>query len=441
MRRQTYVDEVGNPINQSLENKKPLLRFFFVFGTILPIVIIILIIVAAVQNNNCLNIYNTLKTASLNYSKDEGTIPTLEGESTNVRLDDLYNSKYLSSTNTDNNLCSGNVKITKYKDDYIYTIDVRGCGQCSVNVKYGDWSAEQSSYPSGKAIVDVIPYYNYYNREVSTTEWSDYYDDDELADETSEYGIKLPLDKTSLPEVPKEGEIVNIENSTTYYYRYRDRSWKWYDIEGDYSDFSSEQPDGFANRDDNSEIYSEWSDYSLNYPEEKDYRTIQNTTGYKFYYLNENNEKVYYNSGQYSAREDVNTEKYDHTDSDTTTLYRYRDKMWRWYNGTKRKYSSYSSRQPSDRPYKDRETEILGNPTSWEPESRVNTTNQEYRVEERKIMTRFRIQYEILSLKVLDNPLNKEDFEKKVKTTVPVFATNENYKLEVTYKFRYKKAN
>ena len=41
MKRQTYVDEEGNPINQSLENKKPLLRFFFVFGTILPIIILI----------------------------------------------------------------------------------------------------------------------------------------------------------------------------------------------------------------------------------------------------------------------------------------------------------------------------------------------------------------------------------------------------------------
>ena len=441
MRRQTYVDEAGNPINQSFENKKPLLRFFFVFGTILPVVIMILIIVAVVQNSRCLNIYNTLKTSSLNYAKDEGTLPTLEGESTTVKLDDLYNAKYLSSTNTDNNLCSGNVKITKYKDDYIYTVDARSCGQCSVNLKYGNWSAEQSSYPSGKAIVDVISYYNYYDREVSTTEWSDYYDDDELADETSEYGIRLPLDETKLPEVPKEGKIVNIENDTTYYYRYRDRSWKWYDIEGDYSDFSSEQPEGYANRDDGSEKYSEWSDYSLNYPEEKDYRTIQNTTGYKFYYLNDKGDKVYYNSGQYSAREDVNTEKYNHTDSDTTTLYRYRDKMWRWYNGTQRKYSSYSSRQPSNQPYKDRDTETLGNPTSWEPTSRVNASNQEYRVEERKIMTRFRIQYEILSLKVLDKSLNHSDFEKRIKMSIPAFASNENYKLEVTYKFRYKKAN
>ena len=55
-------------------------------------------------------------------------------------------------------------------------------------------------------------------------------------------------------------------------------------------------------------------------------------------------------------------------------------------------------------------------------------------------MTRFRIEYEILSLKVLDTPLNHSDFEEKVKMSVPEFATNENYKLEVTYKFKYRKS-
>lgn len=440
MRRQVYVDEEGNTVNQALEQKKPLLRFFLVFEIAVPLILIILIIVTVVQNSNCLKIYNTIKSASLKYAQDQGELPNLEGESTSVRLDDLYSEEYLSSTSTNNTRCSGSVKITKYKKDYVYTIDARSCGKCSVNQKYSGWSAEQSSYPSGKAIVDVIPYYNYYDREVSTTEWTDYFDDEELSDETSEYGIRLPLDEEKLPEIPKEGTITNIENSTTYYYRYRDRSWKWYDIQGNYSEFSSEQPQGFANKDESSEIYTEWTEYSLNYPEEKDYRTIQQTTGYKFYYLNSKNEKVYYNSGKYSARDDVNTDKYTKTEEDTTTLYRYRDKQWRWYNGQKRKYSSYSSKQPSQRPYKDTATETLGTPTTWEPTSRVDLANQEYRIEERKIMTRFRMEYEILSLKVLDKPLNRSDFEKKVKMTIPEFASNENYKLEVTYKFKYRKS-
>ena len=440
MKRQTYVDKEGNTVNKTLESKRPLLNFFFVFGTILPIVIIIFIIVAVFKNNGCLTIYNNLKTASLNYAKDEGTVPNIEGESITVRLQDMYDDGYISVSKTDNQMCSGDIKITKYKDDYIYTINARNCGECSVNKKYGAWSSEQSSYPSGKAIVDVIPYYNYYDREVSVTKWSNYFDEDELQDETSEYGIKLPMDLEDIPAVPTEAKIINIESETAYYYRYRDRSWKWYDIQGDYSGFSSEQPTGYANKDEDSSIYTEWSEYSLNYPAEKEYRTIQQTTGYKFYYLNDKGEKVYYNSGKYSARDDVNTDKYDRKEEDTATLYRYRDEQWRWYNGTKRKYSSLSSTAPRNRPYKDRETESLGNPTSWSPESDVNAANQEYRLEERKIMTRFRTQYEMISLEVLKNPLTKKEFEKEVKMSIPEFASNENYKLKVTYKFKYKKS-
>ena len=33
-----------------------------------------------------------------------------------------------------------------------------------------------------------------------------------------------------------------------------------------------------------------------------------------------------------------------------------------------------------------------------------------------------------------------ENFEEKVKMSVPEIATNENYKLEVTYKFKYRKS-
>lgn len=439
MRRQTYVDEEGNVVDQSLEAKKPILTFFFIFGSILPIVVIVLIIITMFQNGNCLKVYDSIKSASLKYAKDQGELPGIEGENTTVQITELYEEQYLKSSLTNNTRCSGSVKITKYKDDYIYTVDARGCGNCSVNTKYGAWSKEQTAYPSGKAIVDVIPYYNYYEKDTSYTKWTDYMDESEISDETSEYGIKLPLDEEDLPEIPVEGKIVNIENDMTYYYRYRDRTWKWYDIVGDYSNFSSEQPQGYANKDTGSEKYTEWTEYSLNYPEEKDYRTIQSTTGYKFYYLNDKGKKIYYNSGQYSAREDVNTEKYNRTESDTTTLYRYRDKQWRWYNGTKRKYSSLSSTAPKGKPYKDTETETLGNPTAWEATIN-NAGDSDYRIIEKKIMTRFRIEYEVLSLKVLKTPLNHYDFEQKVKMTIPEFASNKNYELEVTYKFKYKKS-
>ena len=55
-------------------------------------------------------------------------------------------------------------------------------------------------------------------------------------------------------------------------------------------------------------------------------------------------------------------------------------------------------------------------------------------------MTRFRIEYDILSLKVLNKPLNRSAFEKKIKSSILEFASNPNYELEVTYKFKYRKS-
>jgi competence protein ComGC len=438
MKRQTYVDQEGNQINQALEQKRPLLDFLFVIGNILPIVIIIFIIVTVVQNNECKNVYEIMESASLKYAKDQGELPNLEGENVSVKLDSLYSNQYISSTQTENTLCSGSIKITRYKKKYVYTVDTSNCDKCSVNQRYGRWSNEVSSYPYSHTIVDVIPYYNYYDREVGITKWSDYYDDSYLSDEVSKYGIRLPLDETKIPTVPGGSKTINIQNDTTYYYRYRDRSWKWYDIVGDYSDFSSERPDGYANKDEDSSRTTKVTEYSLNYPAEKDYRTIQQTTGYKFYYENKEGKKIYYNSGKYTATEDVNTTKYNKRDEQTSTLYRYYDKQWRWYNGTKRHYTSYSTTPRDKQTYKDTETEKLSDPTTWDKKSSINASNQEYRVEEKKLMTRFRCQYEILSLRVLKEPLNHDAFVKKVKTSIPEFSSLDNVKLEVTYKFKYR---
>lgn len=440
MKRMTYVDEKGNTTNLVLESKKPLLNFLLIINILVPLIIIGLIIYTVVINKQCNKIYNIIKKSSLVYIKDQGEVPSIEGDSTTVNIGDLYSEQYLNSNLTNDTLCSGTVKITKYKKDYIYTLDVQTCNKCSVNTKYKGWSNLQNNYPTNKAIVDVIPYYNYFDRELNTTKWSEYYDEDELSDEVSEYGIRIPLDETKLPEIPKEAALTNIESSTTYYYRYRDRTWKWYDIEGNYSGFSSERPEGFAEKDENSERQTEWSEYSLDYPQEKSYRDIAQTTGYKFYYLNKEGKKIYYNSGKYTPREEVNTQKYNNYDEETAQLYRYKDKQWRWYNGQKRRYSGYSSKPYQYTPIKDQETEKLGNPTSWAEKRNADETTSEYRIEEKKLMTRFRKQYEILSLLVLKKPLEKEKFEKKEKTSILEFSSREDKKLDVTYKFKYRKS-
>ena len=437
MKRMKYVDSSGNEINQALENRRPLLNFFFVFGTIIPIIIFGIIIFKIFQNKKCIDIYDQIKKSSLSYISDQGIEPEVEGEDVLISIGDLYQGQYLKSSNTNNILCSGTVKVTKYKSEYVYTIDTKNCGSCSVNKKYSSWSNEINNYPKNKAIVDVIPYYNYYDRDISTTKWSDYYDLEELSEKKSEYGINLPIDLESLPEIPKEANIINIEEDTTYYYRYSNKSWQWYDIVGNYSDFSSEKPNGFEKKDENVMIYTNWSEYSLNYPEEKSYREISKTTGYKFYYINKSNKKIYFNNGKYTPVEDVNTDKYNEREEENITLYRYRDKKWRWYNGQRRNYSGFHSTAPSYRPYKDVETEILNNPSNWSIDRKEST---EYLVEESKQVKRFRIEYETLSLLVLNKALNKKDFENKENTTIQEFFDREDKKLEVTYKFKYRKS-
>ena len=440
MKRIKYVDNDGNTTNIELESKKPLLRILLTLNILIPLIIIGLIIYKIVINKQCNNIYKTIKQSSLVYIKDQGEVPSIEGESTEVNIADLYSEQYLNSSLTNNTICQGTVKITKYKKEYIYTLDVRNCNKCSVNIKYKKWSNLQNTYPKNKAIVDVVPYYNYYDRELNTTKWSNYFGEEELLDEVSEYGIKLPADETKLPEVPKEATIVNIESSNTYYYRYRDRKWKWYDIEGNYSEFSSERPEGFAEKDEGSVKYTEWTEYSQDYPQEKSYRKIDQKTGYKFYYINKKGKKIYYNSGKYTIKDEVNTQKYNQRDEETAQLYSYQDQQWRWYNGQKRSYSSYSSKPYQYKPLKDKETEIIEKPTSWSEKRSSDETTVDYRIEEKKLMTRFRKQYEILSLPVLKTPLTKEKFEEKENTSILEFSSRDDKKIDVTYKFRYKKS-
>ena len=435
----TYVDKNGNKVDQSFEQKKPLLKFFFVINIIIPFVLLIMIIIKTVINNNCKNVYEYINKASLKYATDQEELPEIEGESININVGSLYSEQYLKSTSTNDLLCSGNVKITKYKDKYIYTLDIKNCDKCSTNKKYKRWSNFQNNYPSGKSIVDVKAYYNYYDRDLSTTKWSRFFENDELSDKKSKYNNYLPIDMDELPETPSDVNIFNIENEEVNYYRYKDRSWKWYDIVGNYSDFSSEKPNGFENKDENTEKYTEWSKYTTNYPEELSYRDIEQTTGYKFYYVNSKNKKIYYNKGKLTAKEEVNTDKYNKTENETATLYRYRDKVWRWYNGQKRRYSYFKSNLPDGYTYKDEGLEQLSSPTSWSQERRISESNANYRLEETKIMTRFRIKYEIISLKALETPLEKTAFENEVGESLEDFNSREDKKLEVTYKFRYKK--
>lgn len=440
MKRANYVDEQGNSIDQSFESKKPILVFLFIIGTILPLLLIGLIIYTAVQNNNCNKVYSEIKKATNNYLKEESLLPLVEGENTSVSLDKLYKNNYLSSFKTNNTICKGNVKTTKIDKGYIYSLNISNCNTCTTNTRYKSWSSELSHKPTNKQIIDVIPYYNYYEREVNITDWSKYYEKDELDKEKSKYGIKLPadLENSGMPEVPEEGEIVEVKKEEVLNYHHKDKQWLWYDIIGDYSEFSSEKPSGYNNKDEKSKIYSDWSKWSLNHPEEHSYRDVSTTTGYQFYY-EKNGKKVYANNKKYTAREDVDETKYNRRESESVKMYRYRDAKWRWYNGQKRKYSALRSEKPNGYNYRDDDTEAETNYSSWTDKSTINEKNSEYRTEETKVLTRFRYVYEILSDPVLEEPVTKDEFIDIIGMSVPEFVTQEDYKVEVTYKYKYRK--
>ena len=441
MKRNSYVDSSGNEIDQNFESKKIILKFFFLIGTIIPLIIICFIIYTAYQNSKCSKIYEHIKTSTLKYLEDENKIPTIEGENTTISIGKLYNDDYLTTYDTDNMKCTGTIKTTKYKKDYIYTLNLTSCNTCSVT-KYKNWSAELNYLPANKPIVDVVPYYNYYERQTVVTDWSKYYEQKELEKKVSKYGIKLPKEKenieSELPALPEEAKIAEVQNEESYMYRYKDKEWKWYDIKGDYSGYSSEKPNGYANKDEESRVYTKWTKYSLTHPSEQEYREILKTIGYQYYY-EKNGKKIYANNKNYVAAEDIDQNKYPLHEEDGVEMYSYRDAKWRWYNGQKRHYSNPSSTKPADYNFKDEETMIETKYGDWKQTSSLNDANKEYRTEQRKLVTRFRYIYEILSDPVLKKPVTKNLFVDKVGKTIPEFITDENYKIEVSYKFKYRK--
>lgn len=437
MRRPAYVDSKGNKVNddESLNFK---IKVYFFIGTILPAVLLGFIGYQIFSNVSCNKIYTKIKSASKEYLSSKNKLPEFEGESEELNITDLYEKRYLSNYETNDTECSGKVKVTKYKDDYVYTLNLTSCNSCTTSKKYGGWSNLENNYPYGKAIVDVFPYYNYSEVEIGVTEWSDYYDDEELTSTIDKtYKTRVPSDK-SLPEVPSDVKIVGLNTEQRTLYSYQDKTWKWYDIVGDYSGFASEQPLGYPKKDENTEKLTEWSEYTYTIPEEKEYRTIQSATAYKYYYLDDNNQKVYYNNGKYSVEADK--EKYPYMEEETTTMFRYRDKVWRWYNGTSRRYSSYTNSPTSVYKYKDDELYSLGGASSWRETSELNESNASYRVETTKVQTRFQIKYELSSLPIFDEPVDRDTFLKRIGTTIPKFAKDDSVSVTVTYKFKYRKS-
>lgn len=449
------TQELENPVHQ-FENLQPVVETNYnrykklgimtivILFAIIVISFIVSSLIKSSHNKVCIPIEDSVTDAAFKYAKEKDLLPKNDGESIVVSLDTLYKNDKLTRTETSvkKSICYGDVKITKYKKDYIKTINLTSCNYCASDKRYGKWSKETTKKPSGKnMIVDVTAYYNYYTYEDYNSNWTNYFRSDLINKEVSDkYQVALPIDQTRLPKIPNEAKILKIEKEDKNYYRYRDQKWKFY-IEqgGNYTNyFASEPPKGYPNKDDATAKFTKWSDWSLDYPEVKNYRVINSAYGYKWYYL-KGKEKVYWNGGAYSVEQP--SEKYNIKDKErgSEKMYHYRDKTWRWYNGNKRKYSTYHSFAPKGYTHKDNDLTKYTSWTSWRDISYVNDNNRGYREQEVDVYSRYRINYRMTSYMKLDNYLTLKDFEKETNSSLEEILKQEKTDIDIIYKFKYRK--
>lgn len=410
---------------------------------LLILILIITSIINASQDKVCIPIEDRVMKGAFDYASNKKMLPVNEGEYVVIKLDDLYKEKILkqNETTVKENVCSGDVKITKYKDDYIKTINLTNCGYCATEKRYKKWSKESTSKPSGKKmVVDIIAYYNYSTYEDYNTNWTTFFNPSLISEDVSKkYGVALPIEQRYLPAVPEEAKILKIEKEDKTYYRYRDKRWRYYaDRGGSYTrEFYSEQPAGYPNKDNDTVKLTEWSEWSLNYPDAKDYRTIKSSVGYKWYYL-KGKEKKYWNGGAYSVEQP--SKKYDTKEKDTNVkMYSYQDRTWLWYNGTKRSYSGFYSVAPNGFSIKDQLLFQYSGWSNWTDITYLNNSNSSYREQETTTYSRYRIQYRMNSYFKLEDHLTLKEFEKETKVSLTDFLAKEKTEVDIIYKFKYRK--
>ena len=446
-KREGYVNEAGQPIvHKQIDPKK---MGIFVCACVLIITIIIFLVVTinkSNKNKTCNKIEDAYIDAAMKYAEKNNLLPKVETESITVSGDKLLEENLVSKSEVTlkENVCHATIKITKYHKDkknkdqeYIKSVELENCGYCTTDTRYGDWKTSKK-LPSGNVIVELVPTFNYYETKDYYTKWTSYYKEDQVEEkEDEEYGVRLPVNKKVLPSIPDTGHIIAIEKNDKTYYRYRDKKWKFYkNGSANYSGYSSTKPNGYTSRDDSSARKTDWSPWSLNYPETASYRTIRTSTGYRWYYKKDG-EKIYWKSGEYYP--EMPDPKYTEK-GEKATMYSYQDIQWRWYNGTKRGYSSYASVAPRGYGYRDDENTMIGSWSTWHETSGINNSNRYYREEVTETRSRYRIKYQVYSFLKLTDYVDKETFEKQVGKKYTEFYTSPNIKVDIKYEYKYRKA-
>lgn len=432
-----YVKDEETKVEKKPIDKAKFMKIGAIILTIIFVILVLWNLIAKVRRNSaCNKMEDRLLEAGYKYAEDKKLLPTVPGAQIKITSRKLLEGKYIKEEDLTykDETGSATIIITKYEDEYIKSVDLENCGYCSD--RYNKYGKETTKYNSSKNNFKVVAMYNYYDRETYYTPYTDYIESSEVSKKKSEYGVYLPKDEDILPEVPKPGVIATIEQEQKPYYSYRDKMWRYYANNCNYSAYSSERPNGYKEKDTNTYKESEWSKWSIDYPAEKEYRVIEQTIGYRWYYK-DGRKKVYYNSGEYLPEQP--SKKYKYADDKTVTMYSYRDELYRWMCDCDRNYTSLTSESYEGYPYRDDETLEYTDWTYWEPESYVDNSNRHYREERTNMHSRYRIKYDIYSLIKLENALTKEEFEKKLGRSLKEISEDPKIVLEVTYVFQYKK--
>ncbi len=406
-----------------------------VIGCVVVCIIIGFVAFNASISTACRNYEKTSQDLGFEFALNNGLLPSYEGTSITINLDAVpnWNKEFRGSS------CTGTLTIYKSSSGYVKVINLKNCKNCTTANK--NLSEPTEKYDENKTITNVSITYNYQTRALNYSEWTDWYESSLISPTASANNIKLPYDEKNLPEIPESAEVISYEVETKTFYSYRDQSWAFYKIANNsYSDFSSTKPANYAYKDSKTEIKTEWSDWSTSYPTEYEYRDVEKKVGYRFYYM-DNGIKIYYNNGEYSVGIEDETLKnlYKSKDEETVDMSRYRDTMWRWYNGENRNYSSYMNKATTSYPYKDEGLTKYSNWSAWKETSSLSSENASYREEKIDVRSRYKTKYAINSLDKLNEYLSLKDFETATKRTLSDMQADENIKVSIKYTYTYSK--
>lgn len=419
------VSEMFSNFKISNLNKKNIKGILIIIFVILVLYFIISSVITGNRNRTCKDLRDEVLLVTDTYVSDNNLLPTLNGTSTTVYLNDLYDSIIFKDY-----AVTGKVTYTKYNDEYIKTVELENADYCTTK----EFKKESTEYDNTRNVkVEVT--FNYVTVNSYNSKWTSWYPSEYISEEETN-GVLLPLDEDRLPDVPSNAIITEYVRETKTYYSYRDKRWRWYRNNVKYSDFSSEKPKGYTTKDTSFSMSTEATEWSLDYPEEKDYRHIRSTTGYRWYYLNDEEEKVYWNNGEYSP--DSPGEQYVKDTEFNAPMYSYTDDTWRWYNGdTRRIYSSYSSTKPNNYNYKDKETLTYTNWSRFDDESTLNNSNKSYREERTDTYSRYLIKYDIYDYPVLDNYVSLDELESILGKSYEEINEDKSIKVQANFKFYY----